>query len=113
MVILSDDVKSQISRRLAVERERLGIEQTEIRDKLNIALATISRYENAKRLPDLAIAKELSNLGYDMTYVITGKRENQSVSDLTEDEVQWLELYRSSQQRNELVKLVKTYESMK
>lgn len=112
MVILKDDIKLQISKRLALERERLGLEQADIRDKLNIALATISRYENAKRLPDLGIAKELSELGYDMTYVITGKRLNESVSDLTDDEMQLLELYRNSKRRAELVRLIKTYEAM-
>ena len=112
MVILKDDIKPQISKRLALERERLGLEQADIRDKLNIALATISRYENAKRLPDLGIAKELSELGYDMAYVITGKRLDESASDLTDDEMQLLELYRSSKRRAELVRLIKTYEAM-
>lgn len=112
MVILKDDFKPQISKRLALERERLGLEQADIRDKLNIALATISRYENAKRLPDLGIAKELSELGYDMAYVITGKRLDESSSDLTDDEMQVLELYRNSKRRAELVRLIKTYEAM-
>lgn len=112
MVILKDDIKPQISKRLALERERLGLEQADIRDKLNIALATISRYENAKRLPDLGIAKELSELGYDMAYVITGKRLNESAGDLTDDEMQLLELYRHSKRRAELVRLMKAYESL-
>ncbi|PAT63130.1 helix-turn-helix transcriptional regulator [Psychrobacter sp. JB193] len=112
MVILKEDIKPQISKRLALERERLGLEQIDIRDKLNIALATISRYENAKRLPDLGIAKELSELGYDMAYVITGKRLDESASDLTDDEMQLLELYRNSKRRAELVRLIKTYEAM-
>ncbi|MED6317449.1 MAG: helix-turn-helix transcriptional regulator [Pseudomonadota bacterium] len=112
MVISKDNYKSQISKRLASERERLGLEQADIRDKLNIALATISRYENAKRLPDLGIAKELSELGYDMTYVITGKRLDESASDLTDDEMELLDLYRRSKRRAELVRLIKTYEAM-
>lgn len=112
MVILKEDIKPQISKRLALERERLGLEQIDIRDKLNIALATISRYENAKRLPDLGIAQELSELGYDMAYVITGKRLDESASDLTDDEMQLLELYRNSKRRAELVRLIKTYEAM-
>lgn len=112
MVISKDNYKSQISKRLALERERLGLEQADIKDKLNIALATISRYENAKRLPDLGIAKELSELGYDMTYVITGKRLDESASDLTDDEMQLLDLYRRSKRRAELMRLIKTYEAM-
>lgn len=112
MVILKNNYKSQISKRLALERERLGLEQADIRDKLNIALATISRYENAKRLPDLGIAKELSELGYDMTYVITGKRLDESASDLTDDEMQVLELYRHSKRRAELMRLMKAYDAM-
>lgn len=112
MVILNDEIKSHISRRLASERERLGLEQADIKAELNIALATISRYENAKRLPDLGIAKQLSDMGYDMAYVISGKRLDESASDLSDGEMQWLELYRNSQRRAELVRLVKAYESM-
>ena len=101
-----------ISARLAQERKRLGLEQTEVCKIIDISIPTLSRYENGKRFPDLALSKRLSELGYDITYVITGKRENESFSDLTNEEIQWLELYRHSQQRNQLVKLVKTYESM-
>lgn len=112
MVILNEEMKVQLSNRLCSERKRLGFEQVDLQDELGIALATISRYENAKRLPDLGIAKQLSDLGYDMAYVITGRRLGEQSSDLTDEEMQWLELYRSSQRGAELVRLVKTYETM-
>lgn len=107
-----DNIVEGLSERLVIERERLGLSQETVRNTLGVAHSTFSRYENAKRLPDLGLAKRLSEMGYDMTYVITGKRLDQSASDLTEEEMQWLELYRNSQRRAELVRLVKAYESM-
>lgn len=113
MSILSDnDIGEGIASRLVFERKRLGLEQDYVREVLGIANSTMSRYENAKRYPDVILAKRLSDLGYDMAYVISGKRLDESASDLTEDEMQWLELYRNSQRRAELVRLIKTYESM-
>ncbi|WP_286796091.1 helix-turn-helix domain-containing protein [Psychrobacter sp. UBA6291] len=101
-----------ISDRLAQERKKLGLEQTEVCKIVDISIPTLSRYENGKRSPDLVLSKRLSDLGYDIPYVITGKRLDESASDLTEDEMQWLELYRNSQRRAELVRLIKAYESM-
>lgn len=102
-----------ISARLAQERKRLGLEQTEVCKIIDISIPTLSRYENGKRSPDLVLSKRLSELGYDMLYVITGQRQSDHTNEINEDETYWLELYRNSQQRPELVKLVKAYESMK
>ena len=107
-----DKYLEAISGRLAQERKKLGLEQTEVCKIVDISIPTLSRYENGKRSPDLVLSKRLSELGYDIPYVITGKRLDESASDLTEDEMQWLELYRNSQRRAELVRLIKTYESM-
>lgn len=107
-----DNIVEILSERLVIERERLGLAQETVRDTLGVAHSTFSRYENAKRLPDLGLAKRLSDIGYDIGYVVTGKRLDESASDLTEDEMQWLELYRNSQRRAELVRLIKAYESM-
>jgi len=108
----SPSSSENIAERLVNERKRLGLKQKEVQDALGVAYSTMSRFENGHRLPDLSLVHTLSDLGYDISYVITGKRLDESASDLTEDEMQWLELYRNSQRRAELVRLIKTYESM-
>ena len=67
-----------ISSRMAKERKRLGLEQTEVCKIVDISIPTLSRYENGKRSPDLVLSKRLSDLGYDVTYLITGKRLDES-----------------------------------
>tara|TARA_B100001179_G_scaffold224502_1_gene203309 strand:- start:28058 stop:28402 length:345 start_codon:yes stop_codon:yes gene_type:complete len=107
-----EQIIKDLSERLVLERERLGLPQETVRDTLGVAHATFSRYENAKRLPDLGLAKKLSDIGYDISYVVTGKRLDESTGDLTDDEMQLLELYRRSKRRAELMRLIKTYEAM-
>lgn len=109
---LENNLNSDISERLLIERKRLGLQQDDARKALDVAYSTMSRYENGHRSPDMVMAKKLYDIGYDIGYVITGKRLNESAGDLTEDEMQWLELYRNSQRRAELVRLIKAYESM-
>ncbi len=107
-----EKIIKDLSERLVLERERLGLPQETVRDTLGVAHATFSRYENAKRLPDLGLAKKLSDIGYDISYVVTGKRLDESASDLTDDEVQVLELYRHSKRRAELMRLMKAHDAM-
>lgn len=101
-----------IAERLVNERKRLGLKQKEVQDALGVAYSTMSRFENGHRMPDLGLVNILSGLGYDISYVITGKRLDESVSDLTDDEMELLELYRNSKRRAELMRLIKTYEAM-
>ena len=107
-----DNLNFEISERLLIERKRLGLQQDDARKTLDVAYSTMSRYENGHRSPDMVMARKLHDIGYDIGYVITGKRLSETASDLTDDEVKWLELYRQSKRRDELVRLVKAYESM-
>lgn len=73
-ILSNDEIAVMIAERLVLERKRLGLEQDYVREVLGIANSTMSRYENAKRSPDVILAKRLSDIGYDMAYVISGER---------------------------------------
>lgn len=107
-----DKYLAEVSHRLAQERKRLQLEQVEVCTKIGISIPTLSRYENGKRSPDLLLSKRLSDLGYDMFYVLTGDRMGEMSSDLSREEQQWLALYRNSQRGAELVRMVKAYEAL-
>ncbi|TMP27183.1 XRE family transcriptional regulator [Pseudoalteromonas rubra] len=67
------------------ERERLNLTQQEVADKINVGKATYIRWESGKAIPSDKLA-ELAGLGFDIGYVVTGKRgspKNTGVS--TED----------------------------
>lgn len=98
-----------VSSRMAQERKRLGLEQTEVCKFVDISIPTLSRYENGKRSPDLVLAKRLCDLGYDMHYVLTGERLGASVSDMTDDERDLVGLYRQADNPKLLLRLVRAF----
>ncbi len=104
----------KVAERLQEERQRLGLKQSEIMDKLHITQATLSRYEHGKRVPTLEACLGFYLVGYDLIYLLTGNRENisPSVDKLSADEQQWLSLYQQSTDKITLLKLVKAFESM-
>lgn len=109
---IDSNLSLEIATRLVSERKRLGLKQKEVQEALGVAYSTMSRFENGHGLPDLSLVHILSELGYDISYVVDGKRLDESTSDLTDDEMQLLDLYRRSKRRAELVRLIKTYEAM-
>ncbi len=59
---------------LVEERERLGLKAKDIAEYAEIAVPTQSNYENGKRFPDAKYLLKISELGFDLTYVLTGQR---------------------------------------
>lgn len=78
---------------LVEERERLGLKAKDVANHANIAIPTQSNYENGKRYPDAQYLFKLSQLGFDMNFVITGKRH---VHNATPKESMLLELFRKA-----------------
>lgn len=78
---------------LAAERERLGLKARDVANHANVAIPTQSNYENGKRYPDARYLFKLSQLGFDMNFVITGKRH---VNDATPEESMLLDLFRKA-----------------
>ena len=78
---------------LAEERIRLGFKAKEVADFAGIAIPTQSNYEKGKRSPDTRYLYEISKLGFDIHYVVTGKR---SVDGISKDDRSLLELFRNA-----------------
>ncbi len=78
---------------LAEERVRLGFKAKEVADFAGIAIPTQSNYEKGKRSPDTRYLYEISKLGFDIHYVVTGKR---SVDGVSKDDRSLLELFNNA-----------------
>ena len=78
---------------LAEERIRLGFKAKEVADFAGIAIPTQSNYEKGKRSPDTRYLYEISKLGFDIHYVVTGKR---SVDGVSKGDRSLLELFKNT-----------------
>lgn len=78
---------------LAEERIRLGFKAKEVADFAGIAIPTQSNYEKGKRSPDTRYLYEISKLGFDIHYVVTGER---SVDGVSKDDRSLLELFNNA-----------------
>lgn len=106
---LSSELMVQMGKRLAAERQRLNFTQKQVYTALGLGAASLSRYENGQRVLDMLQAHEFAALGYDMHYVLTGNRLGDSVSDLSDDEQAWIELYRQADDPKLLMKMARAF----
>jgi DNA-binding XRE family transcriptional regulator len=68
------------------ERERLGYGQSELAEKIDVTRRTMSRWENEEDAPIPSDKLFLcANLGFDVQFVITGKRQTAVEQVYTED----------------------------
>ena len=78
---------------LTEERNRLNLKAKDVAEFVGVAIPTQSNYENGKRSPDAEYLAKLADLGFDINYVLTGKRESLS---LTTQEKMLIELFRQA-----------------
>ncbi len=78
--------------RLAQERLRLGLKQSQVAVFAEVASKTIGRWEKEIAIPADRL-EVLTKLGFDALYVVTGRRD---VQNLAVDECELLELYRAA-----------------
>ena len=78
---------------LTEERNRLNLKAKDVAEFVGVAIPTQSNYENGKRSPDAEYLAKLTELGFDINYVLTGKRESLSV---TTQEKMLIELFRQA-----------------
>lgn len=67
-------METEIGERLRSERTRLGLKQQALGDKLGIGAQAISNWENGRTTPRSGTVQELASLGFDMVFVLTGRR---------------------------------------
>lgn len=65
----------EIAGRIAEERNRLGISQSEFGRATQTHRNTVSHYETGERKPDPLFLADLQNIGVDVLYVLTGTRQ--------------------------------------
>lgn len=78
---------------LTEERNRLNLKAKDVAEFVGVAIPTQSNYEQGKRSPDAVYLTKLTDLGFDINYVLTGKREHII---LTTREKMLLELFRQA-----------------
>lgn len=78
---------------LTEERNRLNLKAKDVAEFVGVAIPTQSNYEQGKRSPDAVYLKKLADYGFDINYVLTGKRDQQI---LTTREKMLLELFRQA-----------------
>ncbi|RZG88410.1 XRE family transcriptional regulator [Acinetobacter sp. WCHAc060033] len=78
---------------LTEERNRLNLKAKDVAEFVGVAIPTQSNYENGKRSPDAEYLAKLTELGFDVNYVLTGKRESLS---LATQEKMLIELFRQA-----------------
>jgi transcriptional regulator with XRE-family HTH domain len=60
--------------RLISERERLGLAQGDMQSIVGVSRRAQFNYEQSVRLPDVGYLAALATHGFDLTYLVTGKR---------------------------------------
>lgn len=64
-----------IGKRIAEERERLGMTRTEFADLAGVARKSQFNYESGERYPDAVYLQAIAAIGADVAYVVTGERD--------------------------------------
>lgn len=89
---------SSLGDRLLGERERLGLSQPAMADSGRVTMRSQRNYEKGERFPDAAYLAAIADIGADVRYIITGKRDGPVPEAMTSDERYLLERYRGSPQ---------------
>ncbi|EPJ7517525.1 helix-turn-helix domain-containing protein [Pseudomonas aeruginosa] len=76
-----------IGERLKEERQKTGLNQTELAEQCGVSKNTQLAYEKGDRSPDAAYLLRASLLGVDVLYVITGKRLPAELDALSQSEL--------------------------
>lgn len=77
------EAPSLFHERLAAERERLGMSQTDLHTRTGVSKRTQDQYETGGSAPDATYLSKLRDLGFDIAYLFTGRR---SLAALAADE---------------------------
>lgn len=73
--------KETIGDRLRAERMRLKLTQLQVSEVAGITVQTQRKYESAKRYPDASYLESIASIGFDVNYIIVGKK----LVDIVED----------------------------
>jgi len=96
--------------RLFEERRRLGLSQSEMATSAGVGFSTYQTYEKSDRFPNAETLEKLYLAGVDVLYVVTGVRNNTTLSNR---ELVLLEEFKRLDERMQkaTISLVQTYNS--
>ena len=84
--------KTELSERIVEKMKQKGNKQKDIVEKTGISKSAISKYMNAKQIPDVKELYKISQiLGESMEWILTGESTN---GNLSEDEKNVIEAYK-------------------
>ncbi len=84
-----------MKKRIQEERKRLGFTQTQLAEKVGLKLNAQSKYERGENEPKASYFAKLEELGADIYYILTGKRNS---NNLTNEEKFLLEKFRAAKE---------------
>ncbi|MDR1853465.1 MAG: helix-turn-helix domain-containing protein [Azoarcus sp.] len=93
MSTLEREINYPIGVRIKDERERLGLSQSDFGKIVGATKKTVFSWENGRTAPDAFQLCRLAEVGLDLCYVLTGKRDN---SRLAAEEAELLANYRQA-----------------
>jgi len=70
---VANGTRNMLGLRLMFEREKLGLTQGELAQRLSIHRVSQSNYERGLTAPDVKYLAKADELGLDIYYIITGK----------------------------------------
>ena len=88
-------IESGVGERLREEREKLGMNQTDFGLAAGVSRGTQKAYELESSSPDVRYLCTLQGIGVDVIYILTGNRAGVPLGDLSMEEHQVLDMYRS------------------
>jgi transcriptional regulator with XRE-family HTH domain len=71
--------------RLVAERELRGYSQTRLRLEMGVGKTTQVKYESGESVPDVRYLTDLAEKGFDVLYLLTGRRDQAALSDETQN----------------------------
>jgi transcriptional regulator with XRE-family HTH domain len=88
--------KASIGKRLREQREALGLTQDTLAARLGKSRNTIGAWERGEQYPSAAFMAQAPEWGFDMIYLLTGRRAIEAIRELTADEAALLDTYRGA-----------------
>lgn len=88
--------KSEIGQRLREERERVGLKQEELAERVGKSRNTISAWERGEQFPSGEFLMSAPGMGFDVLYLLTGRRGVEVVGALSAEESKLVENYRAA-----------------
>lgn len=88
-------IESGVGERLREERDKLAMNQTDFGLAVGVSRGTQKAYELESSSPDVRYLCALQGMGVDVTYILTGNRAGAPLGDISTEEHQVLDMYRS------------------